>query len=117
MKLIPNKAIIKTHVVSYKHATFCHFENLCRDFVKARCVGNHFIGNARNLGEIGINDALGINQGGKGLYRAESVVTNNTNFRHTSSAELKLSPTGLNINDGKHAAKVTRLKAAPEKML
>lgn len=117
MKLIPNKAIIKTHIVSHKNAAFCHLENLCRDFVKARCVGYHFIGNARNLSEIGINVALGINQGGKGLYCAEPVVPHNTNFRHTSFAELKLPPTGLNINDGKHAAKVTRLKEAAKKIL
>nr|GFC53609.1 hypothetical protein [Tanacetum cinerariifolium] len=50
-KLLFKKGIVKAHVVGHKHAAFGHLHHLAGHFVKARRIGHHVVGDARELGD------------------------------------------------------------------
>jgi len=79
-KLLAHKRIVERDVVRHKDFPFRQLHDLLGYFKEFGCIGNHLIGDSRDLGYLPGNAPLGVEQGRKLVYNPFPIVQHDGDF-------------------------------------
>lgn len=88
--------------MGHKYAAFGHLNDLRGHFMEFRRIGHHFVSDVGEFGEVGRDEAFGIDEGAEFIHHRQAIVFKDADLGNASPLKSEARAAGFDINDGKH---------------